>query len=503
MLRPRSIDSRHTRASLLAVLLGWGCSIDDLPRVEDKVLAPLPKIERAPMPTARLADAEPLETTRLELSGEPYPIVPGTVGPTLHSGKWLGLASGDGFFLGDKHIVVNHFASRPDHVGEGDLIKNVILDVEAGEVVAEFEHGRYVQPHTGLLIAYLAGDERPYLFDVETEDFVLAVPEGDHDYRAHENYWINFSPIAKRVWIYARDDDGQVHLYEWEDRRRPPELPNNPFPFLPDPYMWDPRSPRAGFESLTEEVQSKPHARGPNDKPEPRVKSELRRLGCRHAILIPPKDYECLYGDLHETDPVSDGWHLGRRSNILYNLRDGRRLDLSTVCPDPERAFSKVDSRTPPRVEVFCGDEPDIWVVWTPEQLYRMTSEDLEYERRPHIHAFFTRESERLILYEFFGPQYEIRFDIENGVLELIGDDYGPDECPEQVHILPGEHMRGIGCKREAGAVKWFELADTRTKIRSRFRVSDMAIGPNGTAAGVIRHNDADRVVRLRPGRSR
>ncbi|PRP95816.1 hypothetical protein ENSA5_36850 [Enhygromyxa salina] len=425
------------------------------------------------------AAVTPLEVLYLaEPEGEGYAQVPIKFGPSLHSGKWLGLANGDASFMGPKHVIVNHFRSRPDHLGEGELINNVLLDVETGEVVAEFEYGRYVQWHYGLAIVFKQGDEQPYLLDAESGELVLAIPAGTHDYVYGENYWLRFSPIAKRVWIYAQDGEDTVHLYEWEELGAPPELPNNPFPFLPE--FWDPMY--SDGRSLADHEEVQPKDRYWND--------------CPRAILKPPKGYECLDEDIEETLPLTDGWRLDVAHNWVFNRRDGRAADLSGLCPEADPAFSHILSRAPARVRVTCGEDPDVWMLWTPPDRVRRL--DAEYARQVNaaeLRTYFHGDTGRVVLKSPNPPDTQTEFDPKTLTRELIGTDYACSDL--NFRAASKSSVYGIGCKRDGGRWIWFELVDTDQKLRSRFQATEMVVGQNDVAVAIVRRGGIDRVVRL------
>ncbi len=468
---------------LLVILLGLagGCrqgKQDHEPDRQPQPPAPLPD-EAPEYPPIDPSSATPLDILYFpEPVGDGYERVPVRFGPSLHSGKWLGLANGDGVSLGPKHVIVNHFRSKPDFLGEGDLIKSVVLDVETGEEVLEFDHGRYVNSHWGLAFVFKKGDPRPYLLDVEFGDLVLAVPAGEHEYVIGENYWLRFSPIAKRVWISARDKKGIYHLYAWENLRAPPEQPNNPFPFAPE--YWDPLD-SSGFASTDHE--------------------ELRAVGqpllpCTRVILDPPKGYSCLDDEeLEDTEPLSDGWRFDTPNGRLLNRKDGRTLDISPLCPEGERAFPDRVRRSPPTVKIVCEEDTSAWYLWTaPDRLQKM---DPEFARRLNDSELFLLPHPNIDRYELRDPSLpgiDSVLDYETLQREFIADDH---ECPDSMPRPGNSRFYADGCRLDSRRASWFELVDRKDKTRGLFHASEVVVTRSGIAVGIVRRNGRDHVVRI------
>jgi hypothetical protein len=470
--KPRGMRRQgHLLAWTLSAALGCPAGAPEQ-RSTDEWKTEIIELEESPSPYPAVEPSEvtPLDVLYIsEYTGEGYARRPVQIGKSLHSGKYLGFANGQAEFFGHKHIIVDHLRSRPRNPFLGDIEKSVLLDIETGEVVTEFaRYGRPIQWSGGLAIVYRAGDDRPHLLDAKHHELVLAVPEGEHDYRLGENYWIKFSWADDWVWIYARDAEGGIHLYEWEDRRRPPELPNNPFPFFPD--NWD-----SGADA--DEVTSRSAA------------------GCDRAILIPPKRWVCLEGDLADTVPLSQGWRLDRDRSWVFNHRDGRGYDLSMLCPTGVPVRTGVMSRDPAHVKIGCEGDKSVWMVWmAPDRRVQRLDPELAVRvNSAQLLPLYFERFQRFEMSEFFPEDIYTRFDSVEQVIDLVGTDFA---CPE-IEYLPGPRsLSGVACRRSGGPRIWFELVSVERNLRSRFRAIDLAVGRTG-AVGIVRRNNRDHVVPL------
>lgn len=479
---------QHSRATLawaIALGLAVACSLEETP------FRPLGAPRRPPSapkhvdpvvpdevvyPKIDPASVKPLEVVIIgEPVGEGYPRVPVRMSAPLFSDRWLGLANGDMEFMGPRHIIVNRFRSRPDHLGEGDLVGNVLLDVETGEVVAEFRYGRYVQWDRGLAIVYKHGeDDRPYLLHAATGKFVLAVPEGTHPYVIGKNYELRFSANGPHIWITARDSDRTIHLYAWDKLDAPPELPNNPFPFAPE--RWDPLRSN-DHDGDTEEVEAGPGAQD-----------------CTRAILDPPKGWVCLDAeDLEDSQPLSGGWRL--EGDTVFNRDDGRGFDLSPLCPEAHPLFASIRRRSPPQLELFCQGDPSVRMLWTPPD--RVRKFDPRYAERIRKDLTLLEDSKRdgFALYPYHPKGMLNHIDLERQANVVVGTDYA---CPELEFRHGTPFMSAAICNSERGAPLWSELRDDVHGHRSRrFAASVVVASPSGLAVAIVRRDNRDHVIRV------
>jgi hypothetical protein len=472
-----------------------GCGVDQiLQHLEPPPPPPPPPAQKNQAPkqepvipheVSRYPKIDPSSVTPLEIVvvgepvGEGYPRVPIRMSKPLYSDKWLGLANGDAQFMGPRHIIVNRFRSRPDNLGEGDLLGNVLLDVETGEVVAKFRYGRYVQWERGLAIVYKHGeDDRPYLLDAATGTFVLAVPEGSHQYVNRENYHLRFSAIGPYIWITATDLDGTIHLSAWDKLDAPPELPNNPFPF--EPKWWNPLDFKQN-DGDTEEVGI--------DTEEP------GKDNCTRALLIPPKGWVCLDAeDVEDSEPLSEGWRVKGRD--VFNRDDGRGFDLSSLCPEGQTISINVRRRSPPQADVFCQadrENPTAWVLWTPPD--RVRKVEPRYALRNEPHLLYDSERDRFLV----SPYHEqlTYFDPESETNHSVGTN--TSSCPN-LDFLPGNnHFASVAiCTTDRREPLWSELHTNVHQLRSnRFKASVVVAGPSGLGAAIIRKGTRDHVVRI------
>ena len=421
------------------------------------------------------AGVEPLEALLFEQpAGEGYRRVKAKLGPVLYSGKWLGLASAKGRFLGPAHVIVNVFAERPDHPANTPTLTNLILDIEGGEIVGEFERWHRAQWHHGLLLVTTKGDPRPYLFDAATQRFVLAVPEGEHDWELGRNYWLRFSSVAKRVWITARASDGTVHLYAWEPLGKPPELPDSPFPFMPD--SWDPEPEqgvaRAGFEE---------------------VSTNNWDLDCVRAVLRPPKGFECLEDfDTQRSLPLAAGWRL-HRDHVVFNTETGEGYDLQSLCPQKGHEVEAwVDRRSPPRVRISCGGSSRSWLRWTPpDHVVQLAPELAE---RINVDLWLN-EFDDFVELEPFGDQRTLSsFDPASATRVLISRD---SECSNFVFrgYAGNKRRSAVGCELPEQRVGWFELHAHDQRTRARIDAREVVVGPFPHVLALVRRGRADELV--------
>ncbi len=482
MTRPPTPRRSPALWSLLLVALVAGCKDKDAPPRPRRLTTELIRYEPEPSPYPPIdpATVTPLEVLYLpEVVGEGYRRVPIRMSKPLYSGRWLGLANGDNEFLGPKHVIVNEFRSQPDHLGEGYLVGSVVLNVETGEVVARFDRGRYVQFDFGLAIVFVADDERPYLFDAETEEFVLAVPEGQHDYAYGDNYHLRFSRIGRYVWVHAVDDEGTNHLYAWQDLSAPPELPNNPFPFAPDD--WDPMHSRYRSAVDAEEVAE-------------RIGDDE---GCTRAILQPPKGWLCLDDlELEDSRPISQGWRLDETNSQVFNIHDEQGYDLSSLCPEKDHpVFASIQYRSPPQLEVRCKGDKGSWMLWEPPDRVRRL--DPKYVPRLNKELSLIRH-DGLVELRKYQPGVLTNFNPELRVRELVGADY---DCPA-LSFRPGSTAgSAVVCNPDGGRVRWVEVTSDDLHVRSRrFRAVAVVAGANGDVVGIVRRGGRDHVVRLSLG---
>jgi hypothetical protein len=472
-------------AMMVALGLASGCPEGEIFRPLDySIQAPTPpKQERvvpeqvSPYPKIDPATVTPLEIVVVgEPVGKGYPRVPVRMSKPLFSDKWLGLANGDMEFMGPRHIIVNRFRSRPDHLGEGDLLGNVLLNVETGEVVAEFRYGRYVQWERGLAIVYKHGeDDRPYLLDAATGTFVLAVPEGDHQYENGENYHLRFSANGPHIWITAIDRDDTVHLYAWDKLDVPPELPNNPFPF--EPKNWDPLDSDDN-DGDTEEVLVDFYAQG--------------KGGCTRALLSPPKGWVCLDAEgLEDSKPLSEGWRI--EGDNVFNRDDGRGFDLSSLCPEGDRTFVSIRHRSPPQLEVSCEVDLSVWLFWTaPDRLRKI---DSRYSAKNEWSTIYDSERDRLRARAYKSSDALTHFDSESGINKIIGTEYA---CANLDYATGTLEASAVICENRYGAPLWAELQDDVRGIRSQhFKATVVVASDLGVVVGVVRRSDRDHVVRI------
>lgn len=495
---------RGALAGALLVLLASGCEPGAAPPMQTRAQPKPWKKEEPPrypphreervigsFPSIDPNTIEPMEVLYYsEPTGEGYRRAPVKFGPSLHSGKWLGFDHGNGHFFGEKHVVVNHFRNRPDSLFRGEIVKNVLLDTETGEEVAEFRAGGSGQLLFGLGIVSIEGDDRPYLLDAETGDLTLAVPEGKHQYVYNQNYWLEFSPLAKRLWVTARDYEGTVHLYAWENLREPPERPNNPFPGLP--RAWDPFERNYGGTGDFEEVEiPKPW---PWDYPGQ----------CSRAVLVPPKGFECLDDSwLEDSDPFSGGWRYIREEdrNIVFNRYTNEGYDLSSLCPADQRTQVWFLRRSPPELRIGCEGDPDVWMKWTaPNRVQKMRP---EYARRANVYSvidLYDSKRDAYVLLEPTPLNVLDEFNWDQMTYELVGTDF---DCPRLSHRAAfGSPVSAVECRRERGRAVWWALIDRDKRLRTgRFQAVEMAVGRNGVAVAIVRRGDRDHVVRVTVGK--
>jgi hypothetical protein len=473
-------DTQRSRAILLVGLalgVATGCKPDDpAPRVREP--SPEPEdLDEPRYPAIDPASVTPLEVVMLpDPVGEGYRRVPIRMSKSLHSGKWLGLANGDAEFFGPKHIIVNHFERQPDRLGEGDLIKNVVLDVETGKVVAEYAYGRHVQADFGLAIVFQEGDERPYLLDAATEKFVLAVPEGEHEFVYGDNYVLRFSPIAKRLWVTARDKQDVLHLYAWEQLDAPPELPNNPFPFVPD--QWDPLDSMYSKPGDTEEVVA-----GPNVD------------GCQRALLEPPKGWVCIADGelLRESTPLSEGWRLDRHREQVFNRDDGRGYDLTSLCPEEHPMFASIRWRSPPQLSIRCSGDDSVWMLWTPPD--RVRKLDPQYPERIHKDlSLYDHDGVPYLLVKPIPSDIQTNVDSKRLIQEIVGIDY---DCPDLQYRNGNLFASALVCRRDMGRALWAELQSDERRLRSRFQATEVVASPDGLVVAIVRRGNRDHIVRV------
>jgi hypothetical protein len=469
---PPALRRALALASVL-LLAGPACSRSADEQPEEVFVVREPVVEEPSYPKIDPDSVPTLDVLYFpEYVGEGYQRVSAKFGPTLHSGKWLGFGHDEPKFFGDHHIIVAHYRSRPGFVRSDYIDKHVLLDVETGKVVASFEQLLHANWQFGLATVSIADDPRPYLLDAESGELVLALPDGDHDFEFRRNYWLVLSNIAKRVWVIARDAEEGVHLYEWEDRSKPPGLPNNPFPFVPD--AWDPGSAYTGWGDREEVVQYKPLA------------------ACTRAVLMPPNGYECLDDvGLESTDPLSHGWRINHNDKTVFNRRDGTGYDLSGLCGDAQVIMTALE-RDPARVLLRCDKDDSVWMVWAPSDgVQRLDPESAAKVNELSLSVYYHEDIHRYELVEHWPQGVRTWLNKDEFMLELVGDDYG---CPDISYISHNPKLTGVQCKEES-LVRWLELTDRHGKFRARFSGSEIAVSRNGVAVAIRRGGQGDRIV--------
>ena len=481
----------------VALLTAAGCALGGCqkhePAVEARPSRPeLPADDEPTRPEPRFvelhrSDAVPLETVHFpEPLGEGYGRVGVEIGPSLYSGKWLALAGQSGYFLGPRHVIVNHYPGRPRDNEDRVFEKSVILNIETGEVVLEFEKRLKVNWDRGMVIVKKKGDMRPYLFDTQDESLVLAIPPGKHLYIYGDNYWLRLSPIARRVWITARerepDREGKhgVHLYEWEDRTQPPPLPDNPFPFVPT--HWDP-----GGSQFTRDLDHEEAILGDN---------MLSPDGCTRAILTPPRSYRCLDDEnLEFSEMLADGWRIDDFGRVL-NIETNEGFDLSPLCDDGiggillERVEAGIERGL---VKVRCKSQREVWGIWSPPGKLALLDE--QNARRADTAGF-------TLHYRSTYDHWEIRTPYGDGIItyfnphsmqdELVGE---RNDCKR--YIIRGGGRPGFaeGCYHLERP--WLDIVNGKRRVRARFPGRDLAFAADGTLVGIRRKGGADHVVRV------
>jgi hypothetical protein len=501
---------RGSLAGVLVVLLACGCEQWPAPpmqtraqpkpgKKEDPRGVPPQRAKRVfgPFPSIDPKTIEPMEVRYFsEPTGEGYRRAPVKFGPSLHSGKWLGFDHGNSEFFSEKHVVVNHFRNRPDSLFRGEITKNVLLDTETGEVVAEFRDGGLGQQLFGLGIVWIEGDKRPYLLHAETGDMVLAVPEGKHEYVYGKNYWLVWSPLAKRIWVTAKDHKGKVHLYAWENLREPPELPNNPFYDIPQ--RWNPLQRHYDGTGDFEEVDVARYMPWDHVGPWDHVNR------CTRAVLYPPKGFECLDDSgLEESEPLSGGWRFIDQNDrpIVFNRYTNEGYEFSSLCPADQPVGAQILKRDPPTLRLGCAGNADVWMKWTaPNHVQKMRP---EYARLISKHAVLDLYDQDRDVYVLLGEKpnnVKAMMDWDRMIWEVIGTDF---ECINPSFRV--EHRSSVmvnACSRERGRVVWWVLTDRDKKLRTgRFQATDMAVGRNGVAVAIVRRGNKDHVVRATVGK--
>ena len=468
----------------LALALG-ACSKDKPDKPESKDLPGETKIvpfdESSPYHVVQPNEVEPLEALYFpEPSGPGYDKVPVEVGASIHSGKWLALAQGDARFLGPKHMVVNHYDQRPKSLHAAKPAKSALIDVESGEPVVEFEHGRRAQWQSGLALVYKHDDDAPYLLDVESTLLVPALPAGEHDYVLGENYWIRLSPIARRVWVLAVDGEKTPHLYEWENLSKPPPLPDNPAPMLP--RLWDPKDEAARSSADSEEIWA-----------------QSSSSSCIHAILVPPRGFDCLDEDLPEgTEPLSGGWRADPVHKQVLERGTDEGFDFGSLCSSRDAVELQVLERSPPHVRVTCQDDPRTWMLWTPQHgVRKMDPERAALVNEREMSVLIHDDLGKVELRSADRPSSVLtRLDAQRGVRELVSDGL---DCAE-IQVRAEASLAALGCRRGDGSFAWFELEDFERKVRGRVDATSVAVSQSGLAVGIVRRGGRDHLVPLTLG---
>ncbi|NVB37675.1 hypothetical protein G6O69_07510 [Pseudenhygromyxa sp. WMMC2535] len=409
-----------------------------------------------------------------EVVGDGYPRVAWKLGPKLHAGKWLGFAGGADEFLGEHHIIVSHYARKPRGGTAATIESSVLLNVNTGEVSAEFVKHLDASWRQGMALVEVEGERGPMLLDVEGGALVSVLPEGEHEYRFGKNYWVRFSSIARRIWIYAKDRDGKIHLYEWEDRSKPPPLPDNPFPFFPD--LWEQTHGRAAFEE---------------------VRGEGAPSGCPRAALVPPRGYECLTDAARTRSMLFSGnWRFSVKDGVVFNQASGEGVDLESLCPSSEWGVGiDVIEVDPPMLQVCCADQEKRCWVWSPENIYAL-SEVVSGKLIAAQSWLRKGEEETLDLYDYGVAEKGAWVDQfpEHHAAYLIGDDYACDGLSYRSSY--GNPRKGVMCMSEKGDVTWAEVVDSERKVRtSRARnVEGLATSSSGRVVALVRRGGVSHV---------
>lgn len=406
-----------------------------------------------------------------------YPYTKAKIGPPIYTGKWLAMNEGQGVTFGPKHVLVHHFAERPRPFAQGKRTKTVLVNLETGDVPLELGPRRYFEQwYFGLAIVFKADDDRPYLLDAEYEDLVLAVPEGAHEYELGENYWIRLSPSHKRVWITAQAADGTVHLYEWEDRRQPPEMPNNPFPFMP--RDWEPNTSSTYSPSDVEEV----------------IANYAFPYSCDGVILVPPKSFRCI------TDSerlAANGWVSNSRAGKIYNLDTKEKFDLDDFCGRGVAAGVQPISRMFPTFELTCPgtDGRRFWYWRPPNQLTRLPDHlggtpdrpsGVSYDRQRDRHVLVVDKGDALALVSGSPDANDHigRYPWHDGFSVVWPADRG-----DAAVLIRDRHENQV--------LRWTDIVDRRARLRARVSATEVAMSPSGLFVGLMGRRQM-KLVRLR-----
>ena len=401
-----------------------------------------------------------------DLDGEGYRRVGVEYGPPLYSGKHLRIARGDSRFLGERHVIVTEYPKRPKHPRHDPIAGNVIVDIDTGEVVAEFAKRVRVNWTYGFAIVRQEGDPTPWLFTPSAGGLVRALPEGEHGYEWGKNYWLRISAIAPRVWISAKDEAGQAHIYEWEDLSKAPPLPDNPVDFVP--REWYPMHSEWLIDVDHEEVMN------------------IEGEACEHAILEPPRGFHCLDFTLSAgTDPVGHGWQFDRSNGTVFEqAKPEERLSLAELCPEGTKLNMQALQNS--MLKLTCRGDNTVWAVWSPPERVRVLDPELAF----HVNGPPTVPNEPLAAgfdWENVVPRVAIDqferladepddvhtiFSLERGARELVGLDY---KCDELRRVRGSRSVYGVECTGRGR--QWIDVVDMTTRTRARLKsVVDLAV---------------------------